>query len=112
MWLPSIHATSALNDENCNSCSSARSASRLGLSFIVGLQAAEPNRARLRVHLPDQDGTEVIDVGQRRSGHDELVEPRKVTIGIIVRQERGGVQGRDDERRAAMFEPGARVVLD
>src|SRR3954470_5577163 len=98
MWLPRVHATSALNDGNCNSCSSIRSASRLGLSFIVGLQAAEANRARLRVHLPDQNGTEVIDVGQRRLGQDELVEPRKVPEGIVVRQMRRGVQTRDGAR--------------
>ena len=40
-WLPSVQATSAPKDGNCNSRSSARSASRLLLSFIVGLQATE-----------------------------------------------------------------------
>ena len=61
---------------------------------------------------PDQDGTKVVDVGQGGSGHDELVEPRKVPVGVVVRQERGGVQGRVGGRGAAMVEPGACVVLD
>src|SRR5687768_374210 len=114
MWLPSVHATSGLKDGNCNSCSSARSASRLLLSFIIGLQAADADRTRTRIRSPDQDGAEIVDVGHRRTRHDELIQPRKVPVGIIVRQERGSVQGTEGGREAAMVEPvaSARSVPD
>ena len=60
----------------------------------------------------DQDGAQIVDVGQRRAGAQQVVERREEAGGIVVGEHGGGIEaffaragkrGRVDEGAAFYF---------